>query len=94
MFASMRFRKFIYLVLFTVHYSLFTELLQAQSVHDKYSLHIHHATAPFKIDGVIDEPDWQLADVAKDFLPYFLTTLLFRKAKLNAALPTTIIIFM
>ena len=73
MFASMRLQKFIYFLLFTIHCLLFTEYLHAQSVHDKYSLHIHHATAPFKIDGILDEVDWQLADVAKDFfsiLPY------------------------
>lgn len=54
--------------------SLFNSVsVPAQTIQEKYVIHIHHVTAPIKIDGIIDEVDWQLADVAKSFfaiLPY------------------------
>ncbi len=34
-------------------------------------LHIQRATAPIKIDAVLDEPDWQLAAMANNFMQYF-----------------------
>jgi hypothetical protein len=45
--------------------SIFPVAVQAQSIS------IKKATAPIKIDAVLDEPDWQTADVADKFSQYF-----------------------
>lgn len=34
---------------------------------ENYILHVKKATAPLKIDGLINEPDWEKAEKAKDF---------------------------
>lgn len=45
--------------------------IQSDSVvhklNDNYILHVKKALAPIKIDGLISEPDWNLAEKAKDF---------------------------
>jgi len=44
---------------------------KADSVVHKYNenviLHVKKATAPIKLDGLISEPDWKIAEKAKDF---------------------------
>nr|MCU0368619.1 carbohydrate binding family 9 domain-containing protein [Cyclobacteriaceae bacterium] len=35
------------------------------------SVTIHRATAPIKLDGILDEPDWQTAELATNFKQYF-----------------------
>jgi Domain of unknown function (DUF5916)/Carbohydrate family 9 binding domain-like len=39
----------------------------AQKKNDNYNLHIHKATSPIKIDGVMDEQAWKDAEVADSF---------------------------
>jgi hypothetical protein len=39
----------------------------AQKKNEAYQLHIRRASSPIKIDGIMDEPAWQSADVASDF---------------------------
>lgn len=34
---------------------------------DKYSIHIKKSKTPIKLDGLLDEDAWKLADIAKDF---------------------------
>ncbi len=36
---------------------------------DKYSIHIKKSKTPIKLDGLLDEDTWKLADIAKDFFP-------------------------
>ena len=43
-----------------------TDLL-AQKKNANYQLHISRATSPVTIDGAVDEPAWQAAEVASDF---------------------------
>ncbi len=46
---------------------LFSLPLTAQKKNEAYQLHIRRASAPVKIDGVIDEAAWQAADTATNF---------------------------
>jgi hypothetical protein len=39
----------------------------AQKKNESYQLHISRATSPIVLDGVVDEPAWQAAEVATDF---------------------------
>ncbi|GAB3783395.1 hypothetical protein GCM10028818_41320 [Spirosoma horti] len=39
----------------------------AQKKNEQYQLHISRATSPIVIDGTVDEPAWQAAEVASDF---------------------------
>jgi hypothetical protein len=39
----------------------------SQKKNAAYLIHIHRATGPIKIDGVLDEPSWSAAEVANDF---------------------------
>ena len=43
----------------------------AQQSHPKtgfnYEIHIQKATQSIKLDGILNEPDWQNAQIAKDF---------------------------
>src|ERR1700755_3313208 len=39
----------------------------AQKKNIGFELHIHRATSPIRIDGVIDEPAWQQAERAGNF---------------------------
>jgi hypothetical protein len=39
----------------------------AQKKNDRFQLHIQEASSPIRIDGIIDEPAWQEAEVATDF---------------------------
>lgn len=41
--------------------------LLAQKKNEQYQLHISRATSPIVIDGIVDEPAWQAAEVASDF---------------------------
>lgn len=41
--------------------------LLAQKKNEQYQLHISRATSPIVIDGTVDEPAWQAAEVASDF---------------------------
>lgn len=41
--------------------------LLAQKQNESYQLHISRATSPITLDGVVDEPAWQAAEVATDF---------------------------
>ena len=45
----------------------FTFCLRAQKINEAYQLHLKRAGSPIKIDGIIDEPAWEEADVASDF---------------------------
>lgn len=42
-------------------------VLLAQKKNESYQLHISRATSPISIDGAVDEPAWQAAEVASDF---------------------------
>ncbi|WP_114751901.1 DUF5916 domain-containing protein [Pleomorphovibrio marinus] len=46
---------------------LLTSLCFAQKINYSYQLEIKKATSPIEIDGVLDEPAWLEADVAKEF---------------------------
>jgi hypothetical protein len=46
---------------------LFSFTLFGQKKNDAYQLHIRKASSPVTVDGVLDEPAWQEADVATDF---------------------------
>lgn len=46
---------------------IFPLVAVAQKKNEAFQLHIRRATSPVKIDGVMDEPAWQAADVATDF---------------------------
>ena len=39
----------------------------AQKKNEQFQLHIREATSPINIDGVMDEPAWEAAEVATDF---------------------------
>jgi len=41
--------------------------LFAQKKNNTYQYHIHKITSAIKIDGIIDEPAWADAEVAKGF---------------------------
>jgi hypothetical protein len=41
--------------------------LQAQKINDQYQYHINKAKSAIKIDGKIDEAEWQRCETAKDF---------------------------
>ena len=41
--------------------------LLAQKKNESYQLHINRATSPVVLDGSVDEPAWQAAEVASDF---------------------------
>ncbi|WP_460975122.1 carbohydrate binding family 9 domain-containing protein [Spirosoma knui] len=45
----------------------FPLLAQKQKVNEGYQLHINRATSPVVIDGNVDEPAWQAAEVASNF---------------------------
>ncbi|GAB3700787.1 hypothetical protein GCM10027592_28110 [Spirosoma flavus] len=42
-------------------------LVRAQKKNEQYQLHISRAQSPVVIDGIVDEPAWQAAEVATDF---------------------------
>ncbi|MEO6930812.1 MAG: sugar-binding protein, partial [Chitinophagaceae bacterium] len=46
---------------------LFSGLLSAQKKNAAYQLQIRQTTDPIKIDGIIDEPGWANASIARDF---------------------------
>jgi hypothetical protein len=51
-----------------VGYLLLTPLYSlAQKKNESYQIHISRATSPIVLDGVIDEPAWQSAEVANNF---------------------------
>ncbi len=39
----------------------------SQKKNAAYTVHIHHTTGAITIDGVLDEPSWQQAEVCKNF---------------------------
>ncbi|HMP99537.1 MAG TPA: hydrolase, partial [Cyclobacteriaceae bacterium] len=51
------------LILFTLFLSGFNGLAQG--------INIRQASGPIVVDGVMDEDDWQRAEVAKNFMQYF-----------------------
>jgi len=59
-------RFLLFLLLIFISGSVFS-----QKKNEAYKLQMHRAKAPIIIDGVLDEPDWQAADVATDF--YMIT---------------------
>lgn len=46
---------------------LYSSVMLAQKKNESYKLHIHKASSPIKIDGIMDEPSWQQAESAKNF---------------------------
>ncbi|WP_240163464.1 DUF5916 domain-containing protein [Spirosoma taeanense] len=50
-----------------VFYLLGTSALLAQKTNEAYQLHISRTTSPVVLDGAVDEPAWQAAEVATDF---------------------------
>lgn len=48
-------------------FCLLTLQIFAQKKNSNYQYHIHRATSPIHIDGVMDEPAWQSAESARDF---------------------------
>lgn len=67
-------KKIICLLTFAFSF-LFTSDLLAQSIT------IKKATSKIKLDAIIDEPDWQIADVANNFQQYFPTDTAKAKSK-------------
>ena len=59
----MRFLLILSLLILAVGYSP----LLAQKKNEQYQLHISRATSPVIVDGSVDEPAWQAAEVATDF---------------------------
>lgn len=47
--------------------SLSSALAQKQKKNFNYQLNIKKAKSAVVIDGILNEPDWKAADVAKDF---------------------------
>ena len=47
--------------------SLFSFHGFSQKKNASFKIHIHHTTGPIKIDGVLDEPSWQQAELADNF---------------------------
>ena len=39
----------------------------SQKKNASYIIHIHHTSGPILIDGVLDEPSWKEAEVARNF---------------------------
>ena len=39
----------------------------SQKKNAAFLIHIHHTSGPMKVDGVLDEPTWEKAEVAKNF---------------------------
>src|SRR5258706_16432889 len=39
----------------------------SQKKNAAYTVHIHHTRGPITIDGILDEPSWEQAEVCKDF---------------------------
>ena len=54
-------------ILFLFCLLLSTTLLSAQKKNGGYQLHIHRASSPVTIDGIMDEAAWQAAETATDF---------------------------
>ena len=61
-------------VLFTGSFAMASDnRLNSKTINSDYVLHIKKAQGEIVLDGVIDEADWQVADVATDFymvMPY------------------------
>lgn len=55
-----------HLLLFAIIF-LYVNSSFAQKINESYQLHIHKATAPIRVDGVMEERDWQTAAIATDF---------------------------
>ncbi|MFD2934040.1 carbohydrate binding family 9 domain-containing protein [Spirosoma flavum] len=57
------------LFLISAFLSLFSGFfpLLAQKKNEQYQLHISRTTSPVVVDGVVDEPAWQAAEIASDF---------------------------
>jgi len=53
--------KFIILTLLALPF------LHGQKVNNEFEIRIKKANSQIKVDGILDEPDWQVADVATDF---------------------------
>jgi Domain of unknown function (DUF5916)/Carbohydrate family 9 binding domain-like len=51
---------------FIVSFFIFQENF-AQNTNEKYQIHIKKTKEAIKLDGLLDEPAWQTADIAKDF---------------------------
>lgn len=54
-------------VILLLHLLLIAPALLAQKKNESYQLHISRATSPITVDGAVDEPAWQTAEVALDF---------------------------
>ncbi|WP_420148805.1 DUF5916 domain-containing protein [Spirosoma sp.] len=52
---------------FSIFFLLSSSFLLAQKKNESYQLHINRATSPIALDGIVDEPAWQAAEVATDF---------------------------
>ncbi len=76
-------KKLLYCLLFYLLY----QPLAAQKKNEAYQLHIKRASSPVKIDGAIDEPAWQEADIASDF--YMVLPMDTSRAKLRTEVRMT-----
>ncbi|WP_461151665.1 carbohydrate binding family 9 domain-containing protein [Spirosoma pulveris] len=56
-----------FLLIFSLFFSFIVSPLLAQKKNEQYQLHISRATSPIVIDGSVEEPAWQAAEVATDF---------------------------
>jgi hypothetical protein len=65
-----------FLIVFFISSSVFS-----QKKNETYKLQMHRARAPIVVDGILDEPDWQAADVATDF--YMITPMDTSSAKVR-----------
>ncbi len=65
--------SFLYRLLLSV--SLFVPVVALADVpapaDEKYELHIHQAKGPIKLDGLLNEPDWQVSEQAGHFFQNF-----------------------
>ncbi len=73
MFVKMNLRKlFLFAVIFS-SLAFVWKNISAQTIQEKYLLHIHKTSSPIVIDGVLNDDGWKNAEVANNFfevLPY------------------------
>ena len=56
--------KIFFLLLIALFFNL---VIIAQKKNESYQLHIHKVSSTIQVDGIIDEPAWASAEVARDF---------------------------
>jgi len=68
LFSGRSWRAGLYVVAFCFFFLSLSALPSGAQVNrEKFVLHVHKTLQPVTVDGVLDEPCWQRAEVAKDF---------------------------